>query len=254
MSTPPITPGYICIPDSIKAFDFVFSMFIIGLFFCLLVVIGTIYYCCFALEGDDYETILANKVMIPGFTDFSNNNKVKEDNIPLSYVYNPSKKRNDIAQASPSKTSTIPTPKPPTTTTSTTANSIIGNLTVRILRGVEIKTGKSIFGLADVYAVLVIGNQTKRTAVKTAGGMSPEWNEDVVFEISNEDTLNITIFDKESVDKDRYMAQASVSILDWIEHGTFEGSLNLVDKKNKSEGPLLLSATFKASDNTGSWI
>jgi Ca2+-dependent lipid-binding protein len=84
--------------------------------------------------------------------------------------------------------------------------------------------------------------------------MSPEWNEDVVFEISNEDTLNITIFDKESVDKDRYMAQASVSILDWIEHGTFEGSLNLVDKKNKSEGTLLLSATFKASDNTGSWI
>ena len=44
--------------------------------------------------------------------------------------------------------------------------------------------------------------------------------------------LIITIFDKETVDKDRYLAQSSVSILDWITHKQFEGSLNLIDKRN----------------------
>lgn len=223
-----------------------------SLIITVLIVLILTYFCFFTMwESDSIDRgLIINKVNIPGVIEF--NKKIKnEEDIPLTYVYNPSKKlkppvEHEISQpANNNQKSKIVTQLPPFTP------NFLGELKIKIIRGDSIKSGKSIFGNSDVYAVLQIGNQKKETSVKKEGGQNPIWDEEVSFNITDrDDTLHITIFDKETVDQDRFMAQSSVSILDWITYKTFDGSLNLIDKRNKSEGQLLISSIFIPSDTT----
>jgi len=250
----------------------------------IIIVITLTYFCFFTMWENDYidPGIIKNKVNIPGIIEFNTKqNNSEEENIPLSYVYNPSKKlkppmapvninnknnnnndNNDVSPVVNNQQSKIINKLPP----SIPVNHL-GELKIKIIKGNDIKSAKSIFGEADVYALLQIGNQKKETTVKKEGGQNPVWDEELTFNITDrDDTLHITIFDKETVDKDRYLAQSSVSILDWVTHKQFEGSLNLIDKRNKNEGQLLLSALFipttttttttttENSTKVGSWV
>ena len=47
------------------------------------------------------------------------------------------------------------------------ATPIKGQLTIRVIKGVDIKAGKSIFGDADPYVMMTIGSRTKKTSGTT---------------------------------------------------------------------------------------
>ena len=120
-----------------------------------------------------------------------------------------------------------------------------GRLTVKCLRGVELKMGQGMFGKADPYARLRIGLQEFSTKPNAGGGKNPIWNEEFVFEISNEREIEIEVMDKEAVGNDKFMGRCKVSIMEWVANGRFEGDLDLVDKADKQVGRITVSAKFE---------
>lgn len=120
-----------------------------------------------------------------------------------------------------------------------------GRLTVKCLRGVDLKAGQGMFGKADPYARLRVGTQEFATKPNAGGGKNPIWNEEFVFDISNEKEIEIEVLDKETVGNDKFMGRAKVSIMEWIANGRFEGDLDLDDKGGKSVGRVSVSVKFE---------
>lgn len=120
-----------------------------------------------------------------------------------------------------------------------------GRLSVKCLRGVELKMGQGMFGKADPYAKLRIGTQEFSTKPNPGGGKNPVWNEEFTFDISNEKDMEIELLDKETVGNDKFMGRCKVSIIEWIANGRFEGDLDLQDKMNKPVGKVTISAKFE---------
>lgn len=119
-----------------------------------------------------------------------------------------------------------------------------GRLTVKCLRGVELKAGQGMFGKADPYARLRIGTQEFSTKPNPGGGKNPIWNEEFQFDISNERDMEVEVMDKETVGNDKFMGRCKVSIMEWIANGRFDGDLDLSDKAGKPVGRCTISASF----------
>ena len=120
-----------------------------------------------------------------------------------------------------------------------------GRLVVKCLRGVDLKAGQGMFGKADPYAKLRIGTQEFSTKPNPGGGKNPIWNEEFNFDVSNERELDCEVLDKETVGNDKFMGQCSVSIMEWIANGKFEGDIDLLDKTGKPVGRVTLSVRFE---------
>lgn len=129
-----------------------------------------------------------------------------------------------------------------------------GKLSIKCLRGIDLKAGQGMFGKADPYAKLRIGTQEFATKPNPGGGKNPIWNEEFGFEISNEKEVEIEVLDKETVGNDKFMGRCKVSIIEWIANGRFEGDLDLQDKMGKPVGRISISCRFdrpNASDRPG---
>jgi len=101
------------------------------------------------------------------------------------------------------------------------------------------------FGKADPYARLRIGLQDFMTKPNPGGGKNPIWNEEFVYDISNEREMEVEVLDKETVGNDKFMGKCKVSIMEWIANGKFEGDLDLLDKAGKPVGRVTLSVRFE---------
>jgi len=120
-----------------------------------------------------------------------------------------------------------------------------GRLSVKCLRGVDLKAGQGMFGKADPYAKLRIGTQEYMTKPNQGGGKNPIWNEEFNFDISNEKEMVVEVLDKETVGNDKFMGQCTVSIMEWIANGKFEGDIDIQDKSDKPVGRVTLSVRFE---------
>jgi len=124
-------------------------------------------------------------------------------------------------------------------------NNSIGTMVLSLRRGIDIRSGNTLFGKADVYAIIRICSIEKKSKVSVDGGKNPEWNEEFTFEVFNDkDDIEIDLFDKETVGADRFMAHVKTSMEQWIKYGGFEGELVVTDKSNKAEGKISISTTF----------
>ena len=106
------------------------------------------------------------------------------------------------------------------------------------------------FGKANPYARLRIGVQEYTTKANNGGGKNPIWNEEFIFDISNEKDIEIEVLDKETVGNDKYMGSCRISILDWIANNKFDGAINLLDKTEKIVGTITLSVKFERPSAT----
>lgn len=106
------------------------------------------------------------------------------------------------------------------------------------------KAGQGMFGKADPYARFRIGTQEFSTKPNPGGGKNPIWNEEFVFDISNEKDMEVEVLDKETVGTDKFMGRCKVSIIEWIANGRFEGELDLQDKANKPVGRISIACAF----------
>jgi hypothetical protein len=124
------------------------------------------------------------------------------------------------------------------------AASKFGVLLVKVVKGVDIKSGQGMFGKADPYAKLKIGAQEQQTKPDVQGGKAPVWNQEFEFQISTEKELELDIFDKEQVGSDKFMGRAKVGIMDWIAMGNFQGDIPILDMSEKEVGKVNVSVKF----------
>ena len=116
---------------------------------------------------------------------------------------------------------------------------------MKCLRGIDLKAGQGMFGKADPYAKLRIGTQEFSTKPNPGGGKNPIWNEEFLFDISNERDMEVEVLDKETVGNDKFMGRLKVSIMEWVANGRFDGDLDVVDKAGKPVGRISLSCKFE---------
>ena len=115
---------------------------------------------------------------------------------------------------------------------------------VKVVKGVDLKGGQTMFGKADPYAKVSVGQQTFSTKPIVGGGKNPVWDAEFAFEIKTEKELALEILSKEEVGNDKFLGRATVSISDWIATGQFDGDIDVVDQAGKSVGKCTLSVKF----------
>lgn len=118
-----------------------------------------------------------------------------------------------------------------------------GRLTVKCI-GASNLAAASFVGQADPYCMLRIGAQEQQTKVAQGGGKKPAWGDTFDFDISNEKEMAIQVMDKEAMGKDKLIGQTTVSIMQWIAKGTFDGELEIQDTQGKPAGNVSLSIKF----------
>ena len=123
-------------------------------------------------------------------------------------------------------------------------NHPFGKIVVTVIRGINLKAGQGVFGRADPFVKIKLGDKEFTTFPHKNGGKNPEWKEDFEFDVTSERDLELEVLDKEIVGTDKFMGFARVGILDWIAQRNFEGNIELLDKSNHYAGQLMLSASF----------
>ena len=132
-----------------------------------------------------------------------------------------------------------------------------GKLTVRVVEAKNLKAGVGVFGRADPYVRLKLGEQSRETDPDSRGGKTPSWEKsggkkaEFDFELYDEREMKFNVMDKEVVGPDKHMGEAAVSVLDWISSGGYRGKIDLRDKGGKHAGELVISATFRKVDSRG---
>jgi len=112
-------------------------------------------------------------------------------------------------------------------------------LTIKVIKGIDIKCGKSLFGNADVYVTLQLGDDVVKTNVCVGGGMNPVWNEDITFTLKNNDTnLSLNLYDKDTSGIHRHMGQCEVDISKWLIHDNNNNNNNDSDSNNNNNDEL----------------
>jgi hypothetical protein len=112
------------------------------------------------------------------------------------------------------------------------------------VKGVDLKGGQTMFGKADPYAKVSIGNQSFSTKPIVGGGKNPVWDAELSFEVKTEKEMILEVLSKEEVGNDKFMGRATVSILDWIATGGFSGDVDVVDLSDKNVGKVTLDVKF----------
>lgn len=121
---------------------------------------------------------------------------------------------------------------------------VFGQLIVKVVKGVDLKSGQTMFGKADPYAKVTIGQQEFSTKPVVGGGKNPVWDTELSFEIKTEKEMTIEILSKEEVGNDKFMGRATVGILDWIATGHFDGDIDVLDMSDKPVGKCTLTVKF----------
>ena len=123
-------------------------------------------------------------------------------------------------------------------------NHPFGKLIITIIKGINLKAGQGVFGRADPFVKVKLGDKVFTTYPHKNGGKNPEWEEEFEFDITTESELEVEVLDKEVVGGDKFMGFARVGILDWIAQRNYEGNVELLDKSNNYAGQLRISASF----------
>lgn len=125
-----------------------------------------------------------------------------------------------------------------------TPTKIFGKLFMSVKQGKNLKAGQGVFGRANPYVRIKVGHKEVKTEVHIEGGKNPVWDMEFEFDIISEKEMEVEILDKDNIGADKFMGQATVSILDWIAQENFEGAIEILDKSGSIAGELLVKTQF----------
>jgi serine/threonine-protein phosphatase 2B regulatory subunit len=118
-----------------------------------------------------------------------------------------------------------------------------GKLIVKCIGAIDLAS-TSFVGKSDPYCRITVGDQVQQTKVHEGGGKKPVWGDSFTFNISAEKEMVVEVFDKEAVGKDKLIGRRTVSIMNWISKGSFDGDIEVQDEKMKGAGKVKLSVKF----------
>ncbi|PNH07195.1 Elicitor-responsive protein 3 [Tetrabaena socialis] len=101
------------------------------------------------------------------------------------------------------------------------------------------------FGRQDPYCKLRVGGQERRSRTCIDGGRRPVWNETFEFNIINENGLELTLMDEDTLARDDLIGTASASLAVVRERGSASLQLPVSSGKGgKQRGFVQVSLTF----------
>lgn len=101
-------------------------------------------------------------------------------------------------------------------------------------------------GKQDPYCKITIGKKDHKTKTDKNAGLTPKWNDILVFKIDGEKEAYIKIKDKDLFGAD-LIAEASIDLVPFYQHGSGSLWVPLHLKNQKNEGKLRLEYRFKRS-------
>lgn len=102
------------------------------------------------------------------------------------------------------------------------------------------------FGKMDPYCVVVMGNQKHRTRVHDSAGKFPNWQDQLVFNRTNEDIVSIEVWDKDTASSDDLVGEATLSIHTITSKPNYEEWVPLT-YKGKKAGEIRISVQFNTT-------
>jgi len=123
-----------------------------------------------------------------------------------------------------------------------------GKLVMTIVRGKSLKAGQGVFGRANPFVKIKLGEKIVSTEVHTEGGKNPVWDKVFEFDITKEREMEVEILDKEPVGEEKFMGKATVNILDWMALTKYEGAIEVLDHSGGVAGELMVNVQFYKGD------
>lgn len=118
-----------------------------------------------------------------------------------------------------------------------------GTLTVTLEFAQGLKD-KDWFGRQDPYCLLTCGSQTFRSKVHEDGGKDPVWNQTFMFNIINENNVDIKIFDHDHTSRDDPVGTACISLATVRVKGSDHVKAPVNTRRSKQHGVISVALAF----------
>lgn len=106
---------------------------------------------------------------------------------------------------------------------------------------------QDLFGRMDPYCVLTVAGQRFRTRTHTDGGKNPVWNQTFTFNVINENTANVEIFDSDTMGRDDRIGSCTVDFSKARTNGVDHQQVAVSTNKGKQRGFLSVKMVFQAN-------
>lgn len=101
---------------------------------------------------------------------------------------------------------------------------------------------------SDPYVKLRVGATEVKTQVHEGGGKAPVWGDSFTFDIGSEREMVVECYDRDQVSEDKLIGRTTVNITAWMDKGTFDGAVELVDGERQPAGKIIFAAKFVRAD------
>ncbi|CAG9333549.1 unnamed protein product [Blepharisma stoltei] len=102
------------------------------------------------------------------------------------------------------------------------------------------------FGRMDPYCVITVGRQKHRTVVAKSAGKFPNWEDQLSYMKTNEDTMKIEVWDKDTASSDDLIGETTLALNTVISKSNYEEWVPLTYKGRKA-GEIRLNIVFRPS-------
>ena len=99
------------------------------------------------------------------------------------------------------------------------------------------------FGRMDPYCIIVCGTQKHKTRTANDAGKNPSWNDTLTYNVSGQQMLQLTMFDKDTFTKDDFICEGSIPLMD-VFHSGKDSKWFPVTRKGKNVGQVRIDMTF----------
>lgn len=95
----------------------------------------------------------------------------------------------------------------------------------------------------DPYCQITIGNQVQRTKIAPGAGKNPAWQDQLVFKMTTEDMMRVTIYDYDFNSRDDVVAEGSCPLSRFTQQPNVSETVELAYKGRRA-GDITISTTY----------
>ena len=105
----------------------------------------------------------------------------------------------------------------------------------------------STFGSMDPYVIITIGDKVRQTKTAFNMGKKPVWDDVLMFDIKNEQTLHVSLWDQDDFTKDDFICETHINITRILEKIVYQEQYPLY-RKGKDVGTISINFSVYRKD------